>query len=147
MRTAWEELDHKGITPVSWGRACTSAQMIFTHILETVFPLFTYAHNSWKLKLLTSITYPGFICCQRKRQTLKSEHSSSSESLKVEQGTSQDRDGDSQDISMMHRKHTHKGKAADMERPLCKKRKGRFCTTQVPLLSTDPHRDRTYYWN
>ncbi|KIK75974.1 hypothetical protein PAXRUDRAFT_38636, partial [Paxillus rubicundulus Ve08.2h10] len=61
IRVGWIELINKGIVPESWGRLCASGRALFHSMIEKLFPIFKLAQNGWKLDLLCSNDYPGWV--------------------------------------------------------------------------------------
>ncbi|KIJ07607.1 hypothetical protein PAXINDRAFT_19210 [Paxillus involutus ATCC 200175] len=60
MRDAWNELASRGLSPVSWGRASTTARKLFRALMEGDWPIFKLCNDAWKLEYLACTAYPGW---------------------------------------------------------------------------------------
>ncbi|KIK78624.1 hypothetical protein PAXRUDRAFT_163455, partial [Paxillus rubicundulus Ve08.2h10] len=57
---AWAKLVNWKLTPQVWGELSTSGQHLFHSLMETGYPLFTYAKGHWKLEHLAQNSYSAW---------------------------------------------------------------------------------------
>ncbi|KAF8833110.1 hypothetical protein BDN67DRAFT_1072991 [Paxillus ammoniavirescens] len=60
MRDAWNELAHRGLSPLTWGRATATAHKLFHNLLESDWPIFKLCNDGWKLEHIAIKSYPGW---------------------------------------------------------------------------------------
>ena len=58
----WAEVIVKGMAPKSWGKANASAKEVIFSLAYKSFPFLQLAENDWKIDLLCSVNYPGWVC-------------------------------------------------------------------------------------
>ncbi|KAI6110298.1 hypothetical protein EDD16DRAFT_1522314 [Pisolithus croceorrhizus] len=56
----WVELVHQELAPPSWGQLSASTRQFIHSLMESTYPDFKLANNSWKLDYLASTTYPAW---------------------------------------------------------------------------------------
>ena len=61
VRCCWAELVDKGMAPKTWGKANTSAKEVVFLSTYKAFPFLQLAENDWKIDLLCSLDYPGWV--------------------------------------------------------------------------------------
>lgn len=61
IRGGWAELVTKSMAPKSWGKANASAKDIVYALAYKAFPFLQLAENNWKIELLCSLNYPGWV--------------------------------------------------------------------------------------
>ncbi|KAF8549314.1 hypothetical protein OG21DRAFT_1488646 [Imleria badia] len=57
----WAELVDKNMAPKSWGKATTSTKEFVHATIYKSYPILQLAENDWKLELLCSGDYPGWV--------------------------------------------------------------------------------------
>ncbi|KAF8833177.1 hypothetical protein BDN67DRAFT_1059975 [Paxillus ammoniavirescens] len=60
VRGAWAELVNWKLAPQVWGELSASGQHLFHSLMETRYPLFTYAEGHWKLERLACNSYSAW---------------------------------------------------------------------------------------
>ncbi|KIJ05584.1 hypothetical protein PAXINDRAFT_103718 [Paxillus involutus ATCC 200175] len=60
MRDAWNELAHRRLSPLTWGRATATARKLFHNLLESDWPIFKLCNDGWKLEHIAVKSYPGW---------------------------------------------------------------------------------------
>ena len=61
IRGCWAELVVKAMAPKSWGKANASAKEVVFSLAYKSFPFLQLAENDWKVDLLCSVDYPGWV--------------------------------------------------------------------------------------
>lgn len=62
IRNCWAELIVKGMAPRSWGKANASAKEVMYSVAYKSFPFLQLAKSDWKINLLCSLDYLGWVC-------------------------------------------------------------------------------------
>ncbi|KIJ09270.1 hypothetical protein PAXINDRAFT_17638 [Paxillus involutus ATCC 200175] len=60
MCDAWNELAHRGLSPLTWGRATATACKLFHNLLESNWTIFKLCNDGWKLEHIAIKLYPGW---------------------------------------------------------------------------------------
>lgn len=61
IQGGWAELVSKTMAPKSWGKANASAKELVYSLTYQAFPFLQLAENHWKIELLCSLDYPGWV--------------------------------------------------------------------------------------
>ncbi|KAG6369436.1 hypothetical protein JVT61DRAFT_14851 [Boletus reticuloceps] len=61
IQGCWAELVIKGMALKSWGKAKASAKDVVYSLAYKSFPFLQLAENNWKIDLLCSLNYPGWV--------------------------------------------------------------------------------------
>ena len=61
VQGCWAELVNKGMAPKTWGKANTSMKEVVFLSMYKSFPFLQLAENDWKINLLCSLNYPGWV--------------------------------------------------------------------------------------
>jgi hypothetical protein len=60
LRGGWSELVNRQLAPKSWGKLTTTGHEFIHSLMEKAYPLFTLAHNGWKLDYLCRSSYSAW---------------------------------------------------------------------------------------
>lgn len=60
LRGGWSELVNRQLAPKSWGKLASTGNQFIHSLMERSYPLFTLAHDGWKLDYLCKSSYSAW---------------------------------------------------------------------------------------